>query len=36
MFAHFSALLAHHADAAVFILTTTMCAVGGLLLPLVG
>ena len=36
MLTHLSAYLVHHADAAVFIFTTTICAVGMLFLPLVG
>lgn len=27
---------AHHADLAVFIITTTLCALGALMLPLAG
>ncbi len=36
MFAQEINYLVHHADAAVFIFTTTICAVGALCLPLVG
>lgn len=36
MFAQISSYLVHHVDAAVFVFTTTICAVGALLLPLVG
>ena len=36
MFAQISTYLVHHVDAAVFVFTTTVCAVGALLLPQVG
>ena len=36
MFTQISNYLVHHVDAAVFIFTTTICAVGALFLPLVG
>ncbi len=36
MIAHSSSSQAHQVDVAVFVFTTTLCAMGALLLPLVG
>lgn len=36
MFSHISSFMAQHVDAAVFVFTTTICAVSALVLPLVG
>jgi hypothetical protein len=36
MFAQISNFMAHHADTVVFVFTTTICAFGAMVLPLVG